>query len=131
MGKQRTPTKILELKGAYKKDPQRRRVDEPQPEREIERPIDRKRAEGNPWTQVEVWDELVMQIAPGVLTCMDSVAFEIVCRGVARIWNGKATPADEARVHKMLGSYGMTPSDRSKVCAPKPKGQEYDPFPDF
>ena len=105
------PTAILKLSGAYKKDPQRERHNEPQPVEEIGEP-----AETLGDIERGIWSEIVDSCAPGVLTCQDRHSLELVCIGLAEVRSGDANPADRDRVFRQLGKFGMTPSERSNVC---------------
>ena len=116
MPNRRKPTAILESNGAYRKNPNRRRPAEPQPIGEIGLPPDRLSE-----SQQQAWHEIVECCAPGVLTNMDRLALEILCHGVAHIWSGEASSTDLDRVHKQLGKFGMTPSERSTVAIQKPE----------
>lgn len=114
MTKQRTPTKILEMRGAFKKNPQRRRTEEPQPEHLIAAdPPDH-------WAEdvQQAYRDIVGSCVPGVLTDMDTLAVEVAARSLAQLRHrfeekGKATMADARAVYLMLGKLGMNPSDRS------------------
>jgi len=111
MARPRKPTKILDLSGAYRKNPQRERHNEPQPAEEIGAP---------PATLGEIecgiWSEIVGNCAPGVLTCQDRNSLELVCIGLGEIRRGEASASDRDRVFRQLGKFGMTPSERSNVC---------------
>jgi len=114
MARPRTPTNVLELRGAYKKNPQKKRKTEPKPLAGVG-----KFTEG-PTSLTEIWDEVVSQTVPGVMTISDRLALEMVCRLTAEI---RLNP-DEISVGKvsalcgMLGRFGLTPADRSKVTIP-------------
>lgn len=109
------PTAVLELVGAYKKNPQRKRKNEPKPVAGIGRFSD------GPTDLASIWDEIVAQTVPGVMTLSDRVALEIVCRLLAEI---RLKP-DEISVGKatalcnLLGRFGLTPADRAKVTVPE------------
>jgi hypothetical protein len=111
MGRPRTPTKILELRGALKAHPNRARPNEPKPAGAIGAFTE------GPTGLSEIWDEIVGQAAAGVLTVSDRLALELICRLIAEI---RLKP-DEIAVGKvaalcnLLGRFGLTPADRSKV----------------
>ena len=112
----RKPTAHLELTGAFKKDPQRKRVGEPKPDKPVGKPPVRLNE-----AERKAWFEIARQCHPGVLTVMDRAALEIVACGVAWLWNNKdATVTDRKSILAMLGKFGMTPSDRSTLAI-KPK----------
>lgn len=115
MARPHKPTKVLELVGAYKQNPQRKRKNEPKPTEGIGAFV-----EGSTVLS-EVWDEVVRQVVPGVLTISDRLALELVCRLLAEI---RLKP-DEISVGKvtalanLLGRFGLTPADRAKVTVPE------------
>ena len=117
MSRPRTPTNILELRGAFKKDPQRRklRANEPKPETAIGLPPDRLDVQDR-----AAWDEIVSHCCPGVLTGSDRLTVELAARLLAELWDeGRSFHnAKLARLQSLLASFGMTPSDRSKVSVP-------------
>lgn len=124
------PTKILELNGAFKKNPKRaaERADEPIPTEPIG---------GCPDHLTDnhkvIWDELVANCVEGVLTIQDRGAFEqLVCavyelrHGVTRmhpqtgdIVTVPASRLERDSAFRMFCKFGMTPSDRSNVQVPK------------
>lgn len=114
------PTKVLELVGAYKKNPQRKRKSEPKPTQGIGA-----FSEG-PTALADVWDEVVAQVVPGVLTISDRLALELVCRLLAEI---RLKP-DEISVGKvtalanLLGRFGLTPADRAKIAIPEEEEED-------
>jgi len=78
-----------------------------------------------------IWDELVSIIPEGVLGSSDRIALERAscllnrCRTEQDSWRS----ANEKDLVWYLGRFGMTPSDRSKISVPKPKGA--DPWEDL
>lgn len=120
MARPSKPTAVLELVGAYKKNPQRKRKNEPKPTEGIGAFV-----EGSTVLS-EVWDEVVRQVVPGVLTISDRLALELVCRLLAEI---RLKP-DEISVGKvtalanLLGRFGLTPADRAKVTIPEAEEED-------
>jgi hypothetical protein len=116
MARPRTPSSVLELRGAYKKDPQRRRENEPMPTEGVGTFTER------PTSLPEIWDEVVSQLVPGVLTVSDRLALELVCRLLAeiRLHPAEISVGKVTTLCNLLGRFGMTPSDRSKVTVPPP-----------
>jgi hypothetical protein len=114
MARPRTPTKILELRGAFKAHPNRARPNEPTPMGPIGTFIQ------GPTDIGLIWNEIVSHTAPGVLTVSDRLALELVCRLMAEI---RLKP-DEIAVGKvvalsnLLGKFGMIPADRAKLLVP-------------
>jgi len=128
MPAQRIPTNILELRGSFKKDPQRRkaRANEPTgipglgdaPERLSE-------------AERTAWAEISQTCAAGVLTQSDRLALELAACLLAELWDTKREFHNARRrlLHSMLASFGMTPSDRSRVSVAKPEA--VNPFAKF
>ena len=118
------PTAHLRLAGAFEKDPQRDRPDEPQcdepPQLHAELSENGRKA----------WDFLVATAVDGVLTRMDSSYLTLVSEALGEIWYGSEKPTVDAlyKAGNMLGRLGMTPSDRSKIVVPrkeKDQGSKY------
>lgn len=128
MARPRTPTNVLELRGAFKRHPERKRDEEPKPSQAIGECPDRLDA-----GERAAWDEIVATCCPGVLTNADRLAVELAARLLAELWDTgrEFSVARMTRLHSILGSLGMTPSDRSKVhiTQPKPKSR-YDSLGD-
>ena len=116
MNRPRKPTSILEFKGAYKKNPQRRRKAEPKPTGKVGRApmyLDK--------VQQKAWRDIIKQCHPGVITQMDRAALEIAARGLAYLRTTKEFKISELRgVMFMLGKFGLTPADRSNLIIMRP-----------
>lgn len=112
----RKPTAQLELNGAFRKDPQRRRTDPatagPLGEPPASMPIE----------MHAIWNELA-DIAPlNVLRVRDRWIVETAVRLMYRQRTDDDMPTSKlARLLWCLSHLGMTPSDASKVHAPKEK----------
>lgn len=118
MARPRTPTNVLQLRGAFAKNPNRARPDEPKPAGKIGQPP--KYFDDD---HRKVWKEIERSAAPGVLTISDRLAMEILCVLVVEFRSdpqGMAC-AKIARMEAIIGKFGFTPADRSKVCAPTKK----------
>lgn len=118
MGRPRTPSNILELKGAFDKNPQRRR-EEPKVEPGLGDPPeyfdDERRA---------AWREIEEMAPSGVLSRSDRLAAEMLADLLARFRSGaKFTSADRRDMLAILSRFGMTAADRSRVAAPPAKEQ--------
>jgi hypothetical protein len=115
MARPRKPTAELELRGAFRKDPQRRRVD----------PETNPLGEPPPGMSEEIqarWFELAEQAPLGVLRSRDRVILECAAYLLHRRRTVTDWPmAEQAQLTKCLSLMGMTPSDASKVHAPKEK----------
>ena len=118
MGRPRTPTNVLDMRGAFAKNPKRakERENEPDAGGEVGEPPEH-------LTDVEkaVWLEVLELTAPGVVGKSDRLALEMLACMIAQIreahWMVPA--AVLTRCETLMGKFGMTPADRSKVGAPK------------
>lgn len=123
MARPRTATNILQLKGAFKKDPQRKadREREPVPKAGI--------GPAPKWFKAkerEAWDYLVGIVPHGVLGDSDRAHLEVAARllafsrtvAIELVSDGKL-----ARLDSMLGKMGLNPAERSKVKAEQGKPQ--------
>lgn len=75
MARPRTPSNILELRGAFKNHPERRRKD-----LDGAGPFDPHPPATLPQELVSAWNEVVQQVNPAVLTASDSTSVEIMAR---------------------------------------------------
>lgn len=113
MARPRTPTNVLELRGAFKKNPDRARVDPPTEAGLGAPPSYLNKAE------CHIWKEIESRAPAGVLTRSDRLAVEQMCYLVYRI----RTQPDDVKVaernllRSYLGQFGMTPADRAKISA--------------
>lgn len=122
MARPRKPTAVLELKGAFNKDPQRQRDAEPVPTDGIGDPPDHFDV-----VKVKAWEEVVSIAPPGVLFNSDRLALEMfVCLLVEFRGNPNGFhQAKLGRLESLCGKFGMTPSDRSKIIvAPREQGKK-------
>lgn len=113
MARPRLPTEVQELKGAFRKDPQRKR------------PVGAKSTAplGAPPVHLkpderECWLEAVHAAPGGVLTAADRWVLEVAARLMAKFRADWLTGAEFGVLSQALGKLGWTPSDRSKVQAP-------------
>lgn len=126
MARPRKPTNVLELNGAFKKDPQRARKDA-EPAGELT---------GAPphinGAVLHAWNEITRYAPRDVLTESDRLSIELAANLLAQFREDpiEFTAAKLVRLEALLGKFGMTPADRSKVGGKKeaPKGN---PFADL
>ncbi len=121
MGAPRRPTAIKELTGTDKKNPARMNRNEPTPTRGIG-PAIRNGAGSNLNTQEQaIWDEVVSISYAGVLGEADRIALEMMCRLIHEMRTDftEMTAAKITQLSQLLGRFGMTPSDRTKIVVPK------------
>lgn len=114
----RKPTQILELSGAFAKNPKRRRArdGEPTPKADLTT-----RAEKLSKLEGACWDRIVKLAPNGVLKDCDEIIVELTARLWARLKRGKATAADATQLRNCLQQLGMTPASRSTVKVPGEK----------
>jgi len=127
MPAQRIPLKILKLRGADRKNPARikERENEPVP----------KAALGDPPKHLtkgerKCWRELVRKAPYGIIGDCDAWEVEIASSLMAK-YRRSRLDIPEARLnllHSIMGRFGFTPADRSRISVPQPK--EKNPFND-
>lgn len=130
MGRNRTPTDVLRLKGAFRKDPKRgrERANEPKPTGPLGKP-----PSGFDEIELEMWAELEDICPPGVLKNADRWVVEIACKLMAKVREdgigGKrgASVGELSQLNNCLIRLGMTPADRSKIKV-DPDKEESNPF---
>ena len=139
MARPRTPSKILELKGAFIANPNRRRPAEPQFNSSIPDPPDHLTEAA----RVE-WARVVSILGPvGVLTAADMAILALYCQAYGRwqeaeahlsveglvvVNDGRQTKSPWLRIaddamkaaHRFAVELGMTPSSRSRVSVANP-----------
>ena len=109
MARPKKPTKILELSGAFKKDPQRRRPNEPKPNT----PVGDCPAHLTPQERV-AWVEISEMCVVGVLTGADRAHLEVAACLLAEYRKDKEIRT-ATLLEKYLSKMGLNPSDRSRV----------------
>src|SRR4051812_35680218 len=123
MGRPRLPTRVLELKGAFRHDPQRRREreNEPEPEPGLGKPPDSMSE-----SQKARWKEIAKYCT--WLTVADRPMVEMTARLWQLMRDGAAKQGDLKQLASNLAHLGMTPSDRSKIKVPSTKKPSGNPF---
>ena len=123
MARPRKPTAVLELTGAFKKDPQRKRArrGEPMPTGEI----------GAPPTHFDArlkatWYEILSMAPAGVLTGADRILVELTCSLLNGLRTSTCERGDKALLKGCLASLGMSPAERSKISVPKQAEEQDD-----
>jgi len=127
MGRPRTPTAVLEVKGAFKKHPERKeaRSNEPIAAGALGEPPKRLTTKLR-----ELWYELIEQVPAGVLTSADRWLVEMTVRMQHLVIQGEATSVDKTLLSTCLGKMGCNPADRSRLSVPK-QAEEKNPFAEF
>jgi phage terminase small subunit len=127
MGRNRTPTAILDAKGAFIANPQRKRTQEPKtqgasglgrPPKYLSEP------------QREIWKELAKSMLPGVALESDRDAFEMMVRLTDMMRNrfDEMRAADRVQLASLWSKFAKNPADRSKVAAEPTKESKLDAF---
>ena len=109
---------MLEARGAFKKDPQRRRHGEPVVDTPLGPPPDHFGPSDH-----KHFNEILMLAPKGVLTSADQVAVEQLAVLITEMREDyeKMSVAKLTLLNKLLGQFGMTPSDRARLSIEKPK----------
>lgn len=118
MARPRTPTSVLDARGAFKRNPQRRRDGEPVVRESIGSPPEELTDAELRW-----WREITNRAPLGVLTAADWLSVMLAAQLLAEF---KADPVafnsgKMTRLQSLLGTFGMTPSDRARLSIPKAK----------
>lgn len=123
MGRPRTPSNVLELRGAFKKNPARRRKDA-----EGSAPFCENPPAHLPQGAVPAWNYLVSRLPRIALYNCDEIAVEIAARQLAGYWlTGDPDTVKELR--QWLAKLGMFPVDRAKLPSKEPEAAK-DPYLD-
>lgn len=116
MARPRTASNVLELRGAFKNHPGRGkdRASEPKADEPIGAAPDHLSDEAK-----ACWDEIVGLCHRGTLCRADRLAMEYAASLLSQMRAGAwlCHPAVLIRFEVMLGKFGLTPADRSKVSA--------------
>ena len=122
MGRPRKPSNILELSGAFDKNPNRRleRENEPDPGKPIKKTPPKYFDEN----EIECFKHIIGWAADGVLRESDYLTVEVTATLLAKVRERVAVPAEIARLLAALGTLGMNPADRSRVQVVKPKKKD-------
>lgn len=121
MGRPRTPSNILELRGSFDKDPQRRREDPK---------VDIGLGEAPPYFDDEeraIWEEIADSAPQGVLAKSDRLCIEMLVPLVLQLrQRGPMKAAERSFMLSTLTRIGCTPADRSKVARPVESDEQID-----
>lgn len=118
MGRPRTPTNVLDARGAFARHPERKRARaaEPEPASELGEPPEHFTAE-----QSACWREFARLAHRDVMADADRIAVEMAAVLLAdfRADPSGFSSAKYQRLQSLLATFGMTPADRSRVGATK------------
>ena len=125
MARPATATAILQLRGAFKKDPQRRRPNEP----EVTAPFVFDPPAHLSESSADCWREIAGIAPAGVLTAADVLVVEMLADLLAdyRREPSAMAPVKLGHMRQMLRSLGLDPSGRASLVVPKkPDGGRFD-----
>lgn len=123
-GRPRKPTAVLELNGAFGRNPNRERPDEPRPQGKPGDAPDYLGEDG-----AAIWNEMV---AVGFwLTDADVFLLEVAVRYLDHFRKGTDDPKLVSPLINVLNKLGFGPAERSKIKAPAAKEKPNDPFAQF
>ena len=121
MARNRTPSAILDARGAFLQNPQRARKNEPTTDRPISASPPAYLRDCLSDEEKKVWKLLVKQALPGVLCESDTTLFLSMVRLTAKLYYNPPLMVGEIAQLTSLGSkFAMSPADRSKVTVEKP-----------
>lgn len=116
MPKPRTPTRILDIRNAFKKHPERRKLRQNEPTENA--PLGDPPSRLNE-VQSRIWREVQSELVDGVALASDRRAFGTLVRLLEREERGELDKGDLAQMTKLYERFGMTPADRSRVQVAK------------
>jgi hypothetical protein len=116
MARPRTPSNILELRGSFKKNPQRRRQDAPGAG-----PVDFKPPAHLPTDVAPAWRWICERLPKIVLSSSDEIAIEAAARLLTEVWSQRRPePRLYAELRAWLRELGMTVQARTKIPVGEP-----------
>ncbi|WP_370212562.1 hypothetical protein [Alloalcanivorax venustensis] len=112
----RKPITLRKIQGTAHRNKHRQNADQPIPDCQLAGPPGHLTER-----QQEIWQELTGIMYRGVLGRADGVAMELLCRMVEEMRHDfdNMNAAKLTQLSSLLGRFGMTPSDRTKVVVPK------------
>jgi hypothetical protein len=119
-GRPRKPTNLLEMGGAFKKNPgrQKARLNEPKPTGDVGPPPAHWSTPSSyvKGVRERIWNEYVEQFPPGLLTNTDRSQLEQLCIATYEARRpGKQQIRWSAEVTKILRLFGGNPVDRARI----------------
>lgn len=125
MARPRTSAKILQLKGAFDKDPARKRQDS-----EGSAPFDIDPPAHLPQQAVPAWRYVVSRLPKVAIYNCDEVAVEQAALLLSAVWTlGVVAGLDHLKeLRQWLAVLGMTPAARTKIPPHVPKEDAKNPF---
>lgn len=126
MARPRTPTNILDARGAFKKDPKRARPNEPEVKENLSAVPP---AYFDPYQQL-CWREIRDTVPAGVLKASDALVIEVLAVLLAEFRSDYDNISDGriTRMTSLMGRLGLDPSGRASLVVEKPKDNPFDEF---
>lgn len=126
MARPKTPTNILDARGAFKKNPKRARPNEP----EVKGKIDAAPPQHLDAHARMCWQEIKDTVPAGVLTASDTLIVEVVAVLLSEFRVARSTMSDGrlTRMTTLMGRLGLDPSGRASLVVEKPKDNPFDEF---
>jgi hypothetical protein len=118
MGRNRKPKAIAERDGSFEAHPERKAnyLNEPKPDGPLGAPPPSFKPDEYTGSRLlSIWNEIVSQAPPGVLTSSDRLHVEMTCRLILRVRTGAAKSGDFNSIKEFLGKMAMNPADRPKI----------------
>jgi hypothetical protein len=118
MGRNRKPKAVAERDGSFEKHPERKAnyENDPKPGGPLGAPPASFKAEEFTGARLlGIWNEIVSQAPPGVLTSADRLHVEMTCRIIHRIRYQTPKSGDFNSLREFLSKMAMNPADRTKV----------------
>lgn len=133
MAAHRKPSNVLELHGAFAKNPARGRERDGEPDETPINPADLPVPLELDSTEAYAWRYMVDKPYPGTVTARDVPAFTLMVKLWTNIMYRPPLDMKEvARFQSLLAVFGMTPADRSRVkVLAMAKTAEADPTDEF
>ena len=126
MPARRKPAAVLELVGAFAKNPSRRRATEPRSHKPLGASPGALGGEA-----ASCWRELAEAAPTGVLLASDRFVVEIASRLMARMRESGLKSSETSSLLSILRLLGMTPVDRTRIIAVEQVEEDDLPFGEF
>lgn len=126
MPKSRTASKLLELRGSYKKHPERKRENEPV----VTEPLPKHPPAYFTSEQAACWKEVTELAPPGVLFKADGIIVEMVSVLLAefRVRGASMEGSKLTRLSSEMNRIGLSPSSRAGLQVAQPRKNDFDEF---
>ena len=122
----RTATAVLQARGAFEQNPERKRIHEPEADKPLEKVPPDWMTEEQQATWLHLYD--VASHLPGVLMGSDAVVFDIASQLYHEFKQDfmAMSPSRIGQLRNALGQLGLTPVDRSRLMVNKKDKNDFD-----